>query len=1010
MLHRSFKSSKCKTALKLSVSRIKLLKNKREAQVRQLKRELAKLIESGQDRTARIRVEHVIREEKTMTAYDLIEIYCELIAARLPIIESQKNCPVDLKEAISSVIFASPRCSDIPELMDVRKHLTARYGKEFVSAAIELRPNCGVNRMLVEKLSAKAPDGPTKMKILSAIAEEHNVKWDPNSSVENDIKYLEDLRIETSTLENASYVEPPQVQAPSNCDERGNPTTNVYPQKSTTSSKFNPEMRSPGFGTQEMDFRQSYTEDGSTSSIGKQNWNMEFKDATSAAQAAAESAEHASMAARAAAEFASSGHNTRQYSTGSQDSSVNDSRDEGPRATYDKHLYKDSVNSAFHRKSPGMHNEQIDGREQENLAGASNQFSSDGLENAGKIGQSASLSVASFTDNETSGNNQMEDKNTQKNSFECESSDFLRDMSVKKQGSKSDVDFVSGIYADVNPENVDNFVERRTGKKSRRASSHSRSSTSSDDHNEILKLSQQMGNDAAEDLFVTVEGTTQKEIISCDDTSVVFDDSESDDDDYQFGVENKYKEQESSLHFSSPDSKAPVDPLANRNVWTPGEANEETVEIGSSRSHFSTDNHSSPAFYESLTKSAVSSQQEDMFPATFDDSNGSSSESEKDLDESKLVGTKDHGLYLHEKNITSKNSIIIHEFSGSSSMDKGNGDSSRKPSSSVGSDTMEEQPERNQIIDLTAVSEESNVQGGKELNFGVLTGGFRNKGYRRPPYTKNPSGKASSPSEDNLVKIGQSSPTVRTSGSSGPHSPELCMRELSRGNRSPGSGALSTSSDSDNDNLVVGSQQNVSSTRDLYTRTPRTEVNGKSSSRTPVTYFDSDSSDSQDDQHKQTSDRNPRLASGFSRRTKAAPSTVRSVNLKDPVFPEASVIPDPGSGPGRKASSRSSFNTGNQRRPSFQTKSSDLLGSSEQNGLAKQAVSKSIPKSQRSLREESVKSYARIQQSSSIQKRVISGNSGEDSPSTEKTSHVHPKLPDYDSFAAHFQSLRQGRQ
>lgn len=35
-------------------------------------------------------VEHVIREEKTMTAYNLIEIYCELIAARLPIIESQK--------------------------------------------------------------------------------------------------------------------------------------------------------------------------------------------------------------------------------------------------------------------------------------------------------------------------------------------------------------------------------------------------------------------------------------------------------------------------------------------------------------------------------------------------------------------------------------------------------------------------------------------------------------------------------------------------------------------------------------------------------------------------------------------------------------------------------------------------------------------------------------------------------------------------------------------------------
>ena len=37
-----------------------------------------------------MQVEHVVREEKMMAAYDLVEIYCELIAARLPMIESQK--------------------------------------------------------------------------------------------------------------------------------------------------------------------------------------------------------------------------------------------------------------------------------------------------------------------------------------------------------------------------------------------------------------------------------------------------------------------------------------------------------------------------------------------------------------------------------------------------------------------------------------------------------------------------------------------------------------------------------------------------------------------------------------------------------------------------------------------------------------------------------------------------------------------------------------------------------
>lgn len=48
---------------------------------------------------------------------------------------------------------------------------------------------------LVEKLSAKSPDGPTKMKILAAIAEEHNVKWDPESFEEKESKPPEDLLV-----------------------------------------------------------------------------------------------------------------------------------------------------------------------------------------------------------------------------------------------------------------------------------------------------------------------------------------------------------------------------------------------------------------------------------------------------------------------------------------------------------------------------------------------------------------------------------------------------------------------------------------------------------------------------------------------------------------------------------------------------------------------------------------------------------------------------------------------
>lgn len=55
---------------------------------------------------------------------------------------------MDLKEGIASVIFAAPRCSEIPELGDLKDIFEKKYGRDFVSAATDLRPTCGVNRMV----------------------------------------------------------------------------------------------------------------------------------------------------------------------------------------------------------------------------------------------------------------------------------------------------------------------------------------------------------------------------------------------------------------------------------------------------------------------------------------------------------------------------------------------------------------------------------------------------------------------------------------------------------------------------------------------------------------------------------------------------------------------------------------------------------------------------------------------------------------------------------------------
>ncbi|XP_042425280.1 IST1 homolog [Zingiber officinale] len=187
------RAAKCKTLLKLAIPRIKLLRNRREIQLKQMRKDIAKLLENGQEATARIRVEHIIREENIMAAQEILELFCELITVRLPIIETQRECPLDLKEAISSVCFAAPRSADLPELLQVQMFFTAKYGKEFVTAATELLPDCGVNRQIIELLSIRAPSVESKLKLLKEIAEEHEVDWDPSATETEFLKPHEDL-------------------------------------------------------------------------------------------------------------------------------------------------------------------------------------------------------------------------------------------------------------------------------------------------------------------------------------------------------------------------------------------------------------------------------------------------------------------------------------------------------------------------------------------------------------------------------------------------------------------------------------------------------------------------------------------------------------------------------------------------------------------------------------------------------------------------------------------------
>ncbi|KAI3994569.1 hypothetical protein MKX01_028313 [Papaver californicum] len=293
-----FKSSKCKTMAKLATARIKLLRNKREVVVKQMRRDIALLLQSGQDTTARIRVEHVIREQNIMAATDIIDLFCELIVARLSIISKQKTCPEDLKEGICSLIFSAPRCSDIPELVQIRDIFEKKYGKDFVSAATELRPDCGVNLTLIEKLSVRTPSGEVKLKLMKEIAKEYQIEWDTTESEKELLKPSEELIEGPSKFVSATSM--PVKSASSYGVDSSSSRYSANGRAQEGPSKFVSTTSMPVKSTS------SYGVDSSSNRLwnDREGDSMHFEDMASAAKAAAESAQQAVAPAQAAAYLA----------------------------------------------------------------------------------------------------------------------------------------------------------------------------------------------------------------------------------------------------------------------------------------------------------------------------------------------------------------------------------------------------------------------------------------------------------------------------------------------------------------------------------------------------------------------------------------------------------------------------------------------------------------------------------------------------------------------------------
>ncbi|KAI1302443.1 hypothetical protein EDD11_005609 [Mortierella claussenii] len=180
-----FNPTRAKVQLKLSVNRLQMLQNKKNMLAQQQRKEIARLLEVGKEESARIRVEHIIREDFSTEALEIIELYCELLLARFGLLEQLKNCDPAIIEAVNTIIYAAPR-SEVKELLLVRDQLTAKFGRDFVANAMDNKDE-SVNPRIIQKLKVQTPDPYLVNRYLEEIAKAFKVNWTANPEMDHQL-------------------------------------------------------------------------------------------------------------------------------------------------------------------------------------------------------------------------------------------------------------------------------------------------------------------------------------------------------------------------------------------------------------------------------------------------------------------------------------------------------------------------------------------------------------------------------------------------------------------------------------------------------------------------------------------------------------------------------------------------------------------------------------------------------------------------------------------------------
>ncbi|VAI44080.1 unnamed protein product [Triticum turgidum subsp. durum] len=157
-----------KHAIKCTRTRLDLVRKKKQAMVKFLRKDVADLLTNNLESHAFGRMEGLIVEMNQASCYDMIEQYCDYIGKQLNNLQKQSECPHEALGAVSTLIFAAARYPDLPELCELRHVFTEKYG-----ASIEPF----VSSEFVQKLQNKSFTKEEKLQVIEDVAEEFAIPF-----------------------------------------------------------------------------------------------------------------------------------------------------------------------------------------------------------------------------------------------------------------------------------------------------------------------------------------------------------------------------------------------------------------------------------------------------------------------------------------------------------------------------------------------------------------------------------------------------------------------------------------------------------------------------------------------------------------------------------------------------------------------------------------------------------------------------------------------------------------